>query len=134
MRLIIAGSRKFKDYTFLKQKVEYYTQNIQVTEVVSGKQKTPIYQNGVIIGYYGADYLGEQWAKENGIPVKAFPANWDKFGKRGAYIRNKEMAEYGDLAIIIKVQGAGNIGSTMMEGLAIKYLGKEKVKTLNYKQ
>ena len=38
--------------------------------------------------------LGEQYAKEHGIPLVLFPADWDRYGKRAGYIRNDKMARY----------------------------------------
>ena len=48
----------------------------------------------------GADKLGEKFAKENGYPIKQFPADWDKNGKGAGYIRNAQMAEYADALIV----------------------------------
>jgi hypothetical protein len=88
MRVIIAGSREFTDYEMLKRCVEQAVQEnkLEITEIVSGKA-------------HGADTLGEQYAKEKGIPVKEFPADWDKFGKSAGYIRNEQMAKYADWLI-----------------------------------
>ena len=49
-----------------------------ITEIVSGLAKGP-------------DSFGKEWAEINGIPVKEFPADWDKYGKSAGYIRNAEM-------------------------------------------
>ena len=47
----------------------------------------------------GADSLGERYAKENGYDVKLFPPDWKKFGRKAGPLRNKQMAEYGDMLI-----------------------------------
>src|SRR5690606_4428366 len=49
----------------------------------------------------GGDRLGENWAKENGVEVKQFPAEWDKHGKSAGMIRNKQMAEYATELLLI---------------------------------
>ena len=49
----------------------------------------------------GPDTMGEEWAKEACIPVKYFPANWDKFGKGAGTIRNGHMAHNADALIAI---------------------------------
>ena len=87
VKLIIAGGR---DYVFSDQ--DYADlwklhKMLKVTEVVSGRAK-------------GADYYGELWADSAGVPVKPFPADWEKYkrpnGKNPAgAIRNAEMAKYG---------------------------------------
>jgi hypothetical protein len=90
MRVIIAGSRSFTDYELFKifmataMKEELNIEDID--EVVSGCAP-------------GADTLGERWAKENGIPVKRFPAHWDKYGMAAGPMRNAEMADYADFLI-----------------------------------
>jgi hypothetical protein len=53
-----------------------------IGEVVSGKARD------------GADVCGDRWAVARGIPVKPFPADWDKHGKVAGFMRNEEMANY----------------------------------------
>ena len=84
MKVIIAGSRNFNNYEFLKEKIENL--NIQIDEVICG-------------GARGADTLGKRYAIEHDIPVKEFPAKWDKFGKSAGFIRNKQMGDYADYLI-----------------------------------
>lgn len=86
MKLIIAGSRDFNDYSLLKTSIQNNFQRQEVEEIVSGTAR-------------GADTLGEQFAAEYNIPVKRFPANWDLYGKSAGYKRNYEMAVYGDALI-----------------------------------
>lgn len=76
-----------------------------ITEVVCGMAK-------------GADSLGEDWAKRNKIPIKYFPADWDKYGRSAGPIRNGEMAKYGD-ALILLWDGKSS-GSAGMKKLAEK--------------
>lgn len=47
----------------------------------------------------GADTLGARYGHLNGIPVIHFPAQWDTYGKAAGFIRNEEMAEYGDFLV-----------------------------------
>lgn len=103
VKVIIAGHRKFNNYQLLAEKCNHYLQNVEVTEIVSGKAA-------------GADYLGEVYAKRSGYPVKGFPADWQRIknkpaveiGKRGdgqkywklaGHVRNVKMAEYADALI-----------------------------------
>ncbi len=83
MKTIIAGCRTFTDYATAKQVLDKI-QNI--TEIVSGAAE-------------GADSLGERHAKENKIPLKQFPADWDTYKKAAGPLRNKEMAIYADVLI-----------------------------------
>ena len=90
IKVIIAGTRDFNDYAFLKKNVDYFLQGInpnnEEIEIVSGNAR-------------GADKLGERYAKEHNLPVKLFSANWDKYGKRAGYLRNQEMADYANMLI-----------------------------------
>jgi len=86
MKTIIAGSRSCNDYEKVKLAIE--ESQFTITEVVSGRAR-------------GVDFLGEQYAKKNNIPVKEFPANWNLHGKSAGYKRNIKMAEYADALIAI---------------------------------
>ena len=80
--LIIAGSRKQSiDLEIIKT---LYNKYFDANEIVSGKEPT------------GIDKRGEDFAKLISLPVKAFPANWDKYGRSAGHKRNKQMAEYAD--------------------------------------
>lgn len=93
-RVIIAGGRDFNNWELLRMKANYYTFLMEPSsiEVVSGAQVSIDKDTGE---RYGADYLGECWAKENDIPVRRFEADWGRFGNPAGPIRNKEMAVYG---------------------------------------
>lgn len=86
MRIIIAGGRDLNDYRLVRQKCDILTQNIKDIEVVSGCAR-------------GADKLGEVWAENRGIPIKKFPADWEKYGKKAGIFRNHQMADYADALI-----------------------------------
>lgn len=58
----------------------------KITEIVSGTAK-------------GVDQLGEQLAKKRGLKLAKFPAHW-YLGKGAGHIRNKDMADYTDIAIV----------------------------------
>jgi hypothetical protein len=96
MRIIIAGSRYFDDYVFLEEQVNdiLITEFILPTEFISG-------------GAPGVDTLGEQYAKKHGWSVKRFPADWNKYGRAAGPIRNRQMAEYGDILIAFDAGGNG---------------------------
>ena len=99
MKVIIAGSREFDDYNTLCKVCDYMLQNQTEIEIVSGTA-------------YGADQLGEKYAREHGYKLTYFPANWDKYGKSAGYRRNVEMAQYADAAIIFwdgRSKGTGHM-------------------------
>ncbi len=101
MKVIIAGSRGVSSYEAIKAAVK--ESGFQVTEVVSG-------------GARGVDTLGEKFALDNNIAIRRFPANWAQFGPRAGYMRNSEMAEYGEA--LIAVWDGQSPGTEMMIDLA----------------
>lgn len=117
MKVIIAGSRAFSDYELLKKKCDQILDGLEVEiEIVSGTAP-------------GADRLGERYAHEKGYKLKRMPAQWDQYQgrpteeigfrkhgdmywKRAGMVRNREMAEYADAAIIFwdgKSKGTKNM-------------------------
>jgi hypothetical protein len=87
MRVIIAGGR---DYTFTEEDVLYLfeiAEENNFTEVVSGCAK-------------GADSCGEIWALSVELPIKKFPAQWDKYGNSAGHKRNKQMAQYAHAVVL----------------------------------
>ncbi len=101
MKVIIAGGRDFDNYDLLDKEVSSILNsmvNIPMDdfELVSGGQVTTDYTTGK---KYGADYLGEKYAKDNNFDLKGFPADWNKYNKAAGPIRNKQMAEYADVLI-----------------------------------
>lgn len=88
-KVVIAGSRGFKNYILLEAKLSHYLskKNLEDVEVVSG-------------GANGADLLGERFAKEKGCKIKRFIPDWDGQGKSAGYIRNWEMAKYADACVV----------------------------------
>lgn len=97
MKTIIAGSRDIGDYRLVCAAVSAFGED--VTEVVSGACR-------------GVDKLGETWAAARSIPVKRFPADWDKFGKSAGPIRNRQMAAYAEALVALwdgKSKGTKNM-------------------------
>lgn len=107
MKLIIAGGRDFDDYDLLKDRIDFRLNGDYTNlEIVSGTAR-------------GADRLGERYAKENNIPIKRFPADWDKYGKSAGYIRNEQMAKYGTM--LVAFWDGESRGTKHMIDLAKKY-------------
>ena len=113
MKTIIAGGRNFNDYKLLVR--ECRKRLFEISEIVSGCAN-------------GADKLGEKFANDYDVPIKKFPADWNKFGKSAGYIRNEEMAKYAD-ALIAFWDGQSK-GTKHMIDLAHKH--KLNVTVINY--
>lgn len=107
MKLIVAGSRDLDEGTVYAEMAKLRSEGhvlAQATEIVSGCAR-------------GADTAGERYARSFGIPVKKFPADWSKYGKSAGPMRNRQMAEYGDVLLLIwdgKSRGSANMKSQMV--------------------
>lgn len=86
MKIIVAGSRDFSDYSLLCSTLDTIVPYNDEVEIVSGTAK-------------GADSLGEQYAKQHNLPITRFPADWNQYGKSAGYRRNVQMAEYADFLV-----------------------------------
>ena len=85
-RVIIAGSRTFKNYDLLEKKCDIIFSNKKPTSIICGEAA-------------GADTLGKQYAEKHGIPVESFPADWEHNGRDAGYMRNIMMADYADALV-----------------------------------
>ena len=108
-RVIICGSRNFNNYELLKEKCDYF-----LSRKINDGSKVVIVSGCA----RGADQLGEKYASERGLAVLKFPANWDKYGKRAGYLRNKNMAEVANACIAFLDPNSENIGTKMMIRIA----------------
>lgn len=111
MKVIIAGTRLVRDYKVVVETIN--RSGFEITEVVSGCA-------------IGPDTLGEQWARANNIPIKEMPANWNLHGKGAGPIRNRQMADYADAAIIIwdgESRGTRNMIENMVRAKKPYFIG-----------
>ena len=101
MKIVIVGSRNYHYMYKLEEAIE--KSGFEITEVVCGMAD-------------GVDRLGWTYAKNNNIPIKEFPADWTKCGRRAGPIRNEQMAEYGDALICLMYEdskGSANMVKCM---------------------
>ena len=76
MLLVIAGSREAREH-HVREAIYRCPWKDKITKVISGTA-------------HGADKYGEKYAKENGIEIIRFPADWDQYGMSAGPRRNKE--------------------------------------------
>jgi len=82
-KVIVAGGRDFTDYKLQDTTLQHLLSQKSDIEIVSGMAQ-------------GADTLALTYAFVHKLPVRKFPADWDKHGNPAGYIRNLEMAKYAD--------------------------------------
>lgn len=128
MKVIVAGGRDLTDKKLVWNTLDHMfipfgalmPEYNLISELVCGMAR-------------GADTLAEQWAIANWIPVKEFPADWEKHGRGAGHIRNREMAKYGDVLVAFwdgKSRGTkGMIFDALEEGCQVHVYryGKDNV-------
>lgn len=98
MRVLVCGGRDFKEASKVFEILDEY--------IVSGLDT--IIQGGA----KGADSLAKHWCKVVNCKCEEYLADWDKYGKRAGYIRNKQMLEEGKPDLVIAFPGGK--GTAMM--------------------
>jgi hypothetical protein len=86
MKLAVIGSRSFRDYSLLKEKLDQINAETPIKKIISG-------------GAVGADKLGEFYAEENNLKTKIFIPDWKKYGRGAGIIRNEDIIKNSDKVI-----------------------------------
>lgn len=105
-RLIIAGSRDFKDRNLIEEMMFQYTMAYGKFELVSGTAR-------------GVDQISGNIALEMRIKIHDYPAYWDTFGKAAGYIRNVKMAK--NATALLAIWDGTSKGTKHMIDIAIKH-------------
>lgn len=104
MKLIIAGSRDiWIQHDELFEIIEKFGILYRIKEIVSGCAS-------------GIDSSAISFATRYKIPLKKFPADWEKYGGLAGPRRNREMAVYADCLLLIwdgKSKGSANMKARM---------------------
>jgi hypothetical protein len=85
-RVVVAGSRDFKDYDRLAAELDKFLKGKKNVTIVSGTAR-------------GADRMGEQYAAEHGYKIDQFPAEWGKYHQGAGPIRNLQMVKTADAVV-----------------------------------
>lgn len=105
MKILICGSRHFKDYELLEKVLDEYEGRINT--IIHGMAR-------------GADILGGKYAKLHSIEVLEFPALWGQYGNRAGPIRNAQMLREGLPDLVIAFRGPNSRGTQNMINQARK--------------
>ncbi len=79
-RVLVCGSRDWRDPTPIQHALAELQAAWGSFEVVDG-------------GARGADTLARQIAQDLNLPVREFPADWERYGKAAGMIRNQKMLD-----------------------------------------
>ena len=78
MKILICGDRNWTDKQLIKSQLQRFILTHDNVLVIHGAAR-------------GADLLAGQAAKELGLEVREFPADWKMYGKSAGPIRNRQM-------------------------------------------
>lgn len=89
MRVLVTGSRNWTDSAVVKA---------QLTDLASRRREHMTLVHGAA---KGADTIAASLADHMGWDVEAFPAEWDRFGRRAGPVRNQLMVDHGaDICLV----------------------------------
>lgn len=116
--IIIAGTRTYNNYAELKQACSDYVAHL-IKDGVATKEEITILSGMAP----GTDKLGAKFAKEAGLYLVTFAADWDTNGKAAGPLRNEQMAKYaaGANGILLAFWDGKGKGTNNMIELAEKY-------------
>lgn len=103
MRILICGSRTFDDKAAIQAVLSMYDPAEDI--IIEGAAP-------------GADTLAFQVGRQLGFSVHVYPAQWNKYGKRAGYLRNKQMLVEGRPDIVHAFPLGESKGTRMMIKLA----------------
>lgn len=120
MRVLVFGSRSVANSRYHEQPVVDAHLAVINTVLLLGHGNYAFIIQGEAPG---ADSAAKAWALRNGVPTLDFPADWNRFGKRAGYLRNKQMLDEGKPTHAVGFVDkplAESKGSAMMFDLALK--------------
>lgn len=95
-RVVVGGSRAFQDYSLLCSSLDRYLSRIMKE-----------YQIIILSGHCrGTDALAERYARERGLALEIYPADWS-LGRKAGPLRNQQMIDLADYVVAFPGGGPG---------------------------
>ena len=89
MKLAIIGSRGITSYDLVNSQFKKLLVDCpNISTIVSG-------------GARGVDTIAEEVAKQHGLELTVFPADWKTYGKKAGFLRNTTIIEESDIVLAI---------------------------------
>ena len=92
MKVAVCGGRDFNHYGMVCGALNAVHKKHGVTLIIHG-------------GCSGADQLSAEWAEGLDIPTRAYPADWEKHGRKAGPLRNQEMIDHGKPDALVAFPG-----------------------------
>lgn len=119
MKVLVTGSRVYNNYLKMREEIV----DSKATILVHGDAK-------------GADKLADLIGKQEGLDVRPYPAQWDRYGKGAGPVRNQQMLDEEhkadepiDLVLAFPVAGCKGtwdmIGKAQKAGIKVKVIEGE---------
>jgi hypothetical protein len=108
MKILVTGGRDYADWDHVRSVLAEY------------RDRSPSVIQG---GASGADALAGWTAALLGYPSRAYPANWEKWGKAAGAIRNREMLDLEPDLVIAFPGGRGTadcVREARRRGIAVR--------------
>lgn len=102
-RVLVCGGRDYNDRRYVFSEMDFTMREYGMTTLIEGGAK-------------GADSLAREWAKERGLTIETYEADWDTYGKQAGYFRNRRMLVEGKPDLVIAFPGGK--GTKMMVNIA----------------
>ena len=132
MNIAIVGGRDFFDYDLLKETLLSAPGLDFIYTKLDSADTNNVKYNIVSGGAKGADSLAEEFAKEFGLDMIVFHADWKQYGRGAGMMRNKQIISESDIVFAFwdgKSKGTKNsIDHAIKQNkpLTIVYYGKEQ--------
>lgn len=105
VRVLVCGGRDFRDYDTLSRVLDGVWRKHEYLTIISGAAS-------------GADNLAAAWAKDRGVDLREFPADWKAHGKAAGRLRNQQMIDEGRPNAVVAFPGGR--GTRDMKRRAVK--------------
>jgi hypothetical protein len=106
MRVLICGGRNFDERKRMRDYLFSFHEKTPITAVIHG-------------GASGADRLGGEWARHNGIAEVRVDANWTRYGKRAGPVRNGWMIQHCFPELVIAFPGGYGTRNMIEQATAV---------------
>ncbi|MEN9316081.1 MAG: hypothetical protein RIS35_2474 [Pseudomonadota bacterium] len=92
MKVIVCGGRLFSNRAAVFTYLDRLHALRPITEIAEG-------------GALGADRLGRAWARQHGVPVRTFAAQWIEHGRSAGAVRNAKMLDEFEPDLVVAFPG-----------------------------